>query len=82
MISSIKIRLGTSIDNIRIANYLDIFERNGIKKVYIHARPLRYPYEKIARYDLLDFLNKKKYGMEIILNGDISEVGSTIQFVI
>lgn len=69
IVPSVKIRLGTSISDIRISKYLKIFEKNNIKKVYIHARPLRYSYNKPAIYKPLFTL--PKYKLKLIINGDI-----------
>ncbi|MBU0758348.1 MAG: tRNA-dihydrouridine synthase family protein [Nanoarchaeota archaeon] len=69
ILSSVKIRLGTDENNIQIEKYLDMFEKNSIDKVYIHARPLRYTYLRPALLDPLKSL--KKYTFPIIISGDV-----------
>lgn len=69
--SSVKIRMGTSPENVEIETYLKILIRAGIKKVYIHARTLRHPYEKATNYKPLIGIKKKFPELEIIFNGDI-----------
>jgi tRNA-dihydrouridine synthase B len=73
IIPSVKLRLGTKPENIEIYEYLKIIHNSGIKKVYIHARPLFYSYTKPALYSELKDLNSfiDDYGFNIILNGDI-----------
>lgn len=78
IIPSVKIRLGPSPSNIRITQYLDIFEKNKIKKVYIHARTLRYPYVNPAIHEPLFSL--KEYKLKIIVNGDIDNYLSYKKF--
>ncbi len=70
-IPSIKIRLGLSPDEIRIKHYLSICKKVGIKKVYIHARSLRYNYSKPALYDSFIGLKNEFPDIELIFNGDV-----------
>lgn len=72
IIPSVKLRLGTNENNIEIQDYLDILEKAGIMKVYIHTRPLCYPYTKPANYEPISQI---KTNVEIILNGDIDCYG-------
>jgi tRNA-dihydrouridine synthase len=71
IIPSVKIRLGTSIKEIKIKEYLQMFVRIGIKKVYIHARTLRYSYNKPALYNELKELRSEFNSLELIFNGDV-----------
>lgn len=71
IIPSVKIRIGTSKDNIEIDKYLSAIRESNIKKVYIHARTLKYSYENPAIYEPLKNIKNKFNNMEIILNGDI-----------
>jgi tRNA-dihydrouridine synthase B len=71
IIPSIKIRLGTHPNKIEIEKYLEIAKKAGIKKVYIHARPLRYSYEKSTQYNHLHNIKQKFNNLELIFNGDI-----------
>lgn len=69
ILSSVKIRLGTSQNEIFINKYLDLFEKNDIDKVYIHARSLKYSYHKSAIYEPLKSI--RKYKFPIIISGDV-----------
>ena len=75
-IPSIKLRLGTNPETILIHDYLDIIQKNGIQKVYVHARTLRYGYTKRARYELLSGLREKYSDMNLIFNGDVDSYES------
>lgn len=68
---SIKLRLGTSIENIEIKDYLKRISDSGVKKVYIHARPLSYSYHRVAIPELTFDLKKDFPDMELIYNGDV-----------
>lgn len=68
-IPSVKLRLGTSPDKIRIKEYLDICSKNGVKKFYIHFRTLKWNYTKPV-IDL-ENLSEDFPDLEIIYNGDI-----------
>lgn len=71
VVSSIKIRLGTSPENVEIDDYVNIISCSGIKKIYIHARTLRHPYEKQANYAPLIGLKDRFPDVTFIFNGDI-----------
>ncbi len=71
IIPSVKLRLGTDINNIKINTYLNILQNSKIDKVYIHARPNKYSYQKPAVYKSLINIKKDFPEMKIILNGDI-----------
>lgn len=75
-IPSIKLRLGTDPETVLIEDYLKIIQLNGIKKVYIHARTLRYGYSKPSRYEFLKDLRDKFSEMELIFNGDVDGLES------
>jgi tRNA-dihydrouridine synthase B len=68
---SVKLRIGLSEDRIYIDKYLDVISSSGIKKVYIHARPLRYSYSRPAMQEIFIGLKDKFPKMEIVINGDI-----------
>lgn len=68
-IPSVKLRLGLNEDDIAIENYLRICAKTGIKKVYIHFRPLRYNYSRPVLK--VPNLKEKFPELEIIYNGDI-----------
>lgn len=70
-IPSVKLRIGLDKDTIQIKDYLKIIESSGIKKVYVHARPLRYSYQKPAMIDEVIDLPKLFPNLNIIFNGDI-----------
>lgn len=76
VIGSIKLRLGTSENTILIKEYLQIISNNGIKKVYIHARPLRYGYDKPCMFMYLDDLKDTFPDMNLIFNGDVDSFQS------
>lgn len=76
IVPSVKIRLGTSPDNIFVRDYLSLLESSGIKKVYIHARPLRYNYSKPALYGELSGLSNLFPNLELIFNGDVDSYSS------
>lgn len=71
IIGSCKIRIGTSIDKIKVKEYLETIQKNGINKVYIHARPLRYGYKRPSLPDYVKDLPKEFPNMTLIYNGDI-----------
>ena len=71
IIPSVKLRLGTSPEDIHILDYLNLLQDLKIQKVYIHARPLRYNYAKEALYEELFTLQEKFPHLELIFNGDI-----------
>jgi tRNA-dihydrouridine synthase B len=71
VIPSIKLRLGTDKNNIEINDYLKILQESNINKVYIHARPNKYSYQKPALYNSLANVKKDFSNIKIILNGDI-----------
>jgi tRNA-dihydrouridine synthase len=73
---SAKIRIGVKNKEMKIKRYLRILSTNGIQKVYIHTRPVRYPYEKPALYDPLVGLKKVYPDMEIVANGDVDSFES------
>ncbi len=68
---SIKLRLGTDKNHIEINKYLEILQESDVNKVYIHARPSKYSYQKPALYKPLINIKKDFPKMKIILNGDI-----------
>ena len=70
-IPSVKLRLGTDVENIEIVDYLRILQVNGIKKVYVHARPLRYNYTRPSLSFNFHDLEKKFSDLTLIYNGDI-----------
>lgn len=70
-VPSIKIRLGTSLDNIAVTKYLDAAYDGGVRKVYVHARPLGYNYNKPALHEYVCDLRPRYSDMDIVLNGDI-----------
>lgn len=70
-IPSVKLRLGTSKENIEIEKYLEICSKNNVNKVYIHARTLKYNYTKKAMIDEVKHLKEKFPSMKLIYNGDI-----------
>ena len=76
IVPSVKLRLGTNEDNIEINDYLDIIQKSGVNKVYIHARPLCYPYTKPAMYSQLKEVKQKFSKLTIVLNGDIDSYDS------
>lgn len=67
-IPSVKLRLGTSM-NLDIEKYLEVCSINGVKKFYIHFRPLKYNYTKPVLK--IQNLQEKFPSLEIIYNGDI-----------
>ncbi len=69
--ASVKLRLGPSLHDIRIHDYLRICNESGIKKVYIHARTLRHPYTKPAIYEPLQQIQSLFPRMDLIISGDI-----------
>ncbi len=71
IIPSVKLRLGTAPDEIKIKEYLGLLRDAGIKKVYVHARTLRYNYTKPAMHEELFSLQDLFPNMELIFNGDI-----------
>ncbi len=71
VVGSCKIRIGISIDKIKVKDYLETIQKNGIKKVYIHARPLRYGYKRPCVPEYVRELPKEFPDMELIYNGDI-----------
>lgn len=71
IVASVKLRVGTSPENILIKDFLDLLKRAGIKKVYIHARPLKYNYTRPAIYDYFKDLKKDFPSLELIFNGDV-----------
>lgn len=73
---SVKLRLGTSEDDIQIKNYLKILQEAGIIKVYIHTRPLRYNYSRPTLPNHFQDLEKKFPNMQLIYNGDIDSPNS------
>ena len=79
IIPSVKIRLGTSVDDIRIKEYLQIFVEIGIKKAYIHARPLRYSYEKPALYSELRDLRTEFKSLDLIFSGDVDSYNTFLK---
>ncbi|MGE0792972.1 MAG: tRNA-dihydrouridine synthase family protein [Candidatus Woesearchaeota archaeon] len=68
-IASVKLRLGTSLKDIKIEEYLKVCLNNGVKKVYIHFRPLIYNYTKPVLK--IENLKLKFPNMELIYNGDV-----------
>ncbi|MFW5977543.1 MAG: tRNA-dihydrouridine synthase family protein [Candidatus Nanoarchaeia archaeon] len=70
-IPSVKLRTGLDENTIQIKQYLRIVFDCGIKKVYIHARPLRYNYTKPAQYGVFENLAKEFSQLELIFNGDV-----------
>jgi tRNA-dihydrouridine synthase len=73
---SVKIRLGTSEKDIKIKEYLSLISKTGIKKVYIHARPLRYSYDRPARINFLQGLRSEFADLDLIFNGDVDSYDS------
>ena len=71
LIPSIKIRIGPRPKEFWLEQYLEIAEKHNIKKVYIHARTIGHPYEKIAELEYIKNFNFSNYNIDIILNGDI-----------
>jgi len=69
IIPSAKIRIGTSENILKLQEYITIIKRAGIKKIYVHMRPLRYPYSKQTMYNVLNDVEYNE--IELILNGDI-----------
>lgn len=68
---SVKLRTGLDEYTIEIKKYLQIASDCKIKKVYIHARPLRYNYTKPALYSVFENLAKEFSQLELIFNGDV-----------
>lgn len=76
IIGSCKIRIGTNINKIKVKGYLETIQKNGINKVYIHARPLRYGYKRPSLSQLVKDLPKEFPDMILIYNGDIDSASS------
>lgn len=74
--ASAKIRIGDTSKDIKLERYLRILSTNGITKVYIHTRPLRYSYERPAIYNPLIGLKAKYPEVEMIANGDVDSFES------
>ncbi len=77
IIPSAKIRLGVNRNDIRVHEYLNELQKNGIKKVYIHARTLRYGYTKPALKEEFNGLQEKFPKLTLIYNGDIDSPDSS-----
>ncbi len=75
-IPSVKLRIGVKNKEMKIERYLRILSTNGIQKVYVHTRPVRYPYEKPALYDPLVGLKETYPEIAIIANGDVDSFES------
>lgn len=73
VLPSVKLRLGTGfeLEQIIINEYLVLLERAGIKKVYIHARPLKYNYARPAMWNEFESLSKEFPSLDLIFNGDV-----------
>ncbi len=71
VLPSVKLRLGTSEEEIQIHAYLNLLSLVGIKKIYVHLRPLRYNYTKPALYTVATKLKAQHPELQLILNGDI-----------
>lgn len=74
--SSIKIRIGKSPEEIKVNEYLEIAKETGINKVYIHARTLKYGYNKPAMKNEMLTLKKDFPDIELIYNGDVDSYKS------
>jgi len=79
ILPSVKLRLGTSPEKIIIEDYLSLLQRSGIKKVYIHARPLQYNYSRPALWSEFSSLVDSFPDLDLILNGDVDSYGSYLQ---
>ena len=77
--ASVKIRLGPSMDDIRVDEYLRIIQDSGLRKVFIHARTLRHPYHKPAFYAPLQDIQRRFPGLHIVINGDIDSYDAAMQ---
>lgn len=75
-VASIKLRLGTNPETILIHEYLDIIQKNGVNKVYIHARTLRHSYVDAARYEFFSDLRAHYPEMTLVFNGDVDNLES------
>ncbi len=73
---SIKTRIGITRDEINIFENLKIIEEAGIKKIYLHGRVLKEPYSKKATYNEIAQAIKMFPELEIIGNGDITNLDS------
>ena len=69
--ASVKLRLGTSPENVLIHEYIQALDQAGIRKIYIHARTLRHPYHKPARYELFTGLRERYPHLTLVFNGDV-----------
>jgi len=78
-IPSVKLRLGSNPDNIEINEYLKILQDSNIFKVYIHARPNKYGYQKPAIYKYFQNLKNEFPNIEIIINGDIDSYNKYLE---
>jgi len=76
IVPSVKIRLGPKEDDVKVKDYLKLLESAGVKKVYIHARTLRYNYTKPAMIDELSGLVEEFPNIELIFNGDVDSFES------
>jgi len=79
IIPSVKLRLGTSREKILIKDYLSILQKSGVKKVYIHARPLRYNYSQPAIWSELSSIVNFFPDLELIFNGDVDSYESYLE---
>lgn len=80
-IPSVKLRLGLNENDIKIKEYLTVIKENGIKKVYIHARPLKYGYNRPCLYDSVIDLKNEFNELELIFGGDIDSYNSSKDLV-
>ncbi|MCF7799308.1 tRNA-dihydrouridine synthase family protein [Candidatus Woesearchaeota archaeon] len=71
IIPSVKLRLGTSKEDICIRKYVFLLSEVGIKKIYIHLRPLRYNYTHPVLVEPVVGLQEDFPTVQIILNGDV-----------
>jgi tRNA-dihydrouridine synthase len=71
IIPSVKLRLGPHPEQLALHDYLSLLAEEGITKIYIHLRTLRYNYTKPARWDVAADIKTAFPHLTIILNGDI-----------
>lgn len=71
VVGSIKLRLGTDPETILIDKYIQEITKNGINKLYIHARTLRHGYDKPTRYEFFKDLRQRYPGVTLVFNGDV-----------
>jgi len=82
IIPSVKLRLGPHPNQLAIHDYLQLLSDEGITKIYIHLRTLRYNYTKPARWDVAADIKTAFPYLTIILNGDIDSYQRATQLAL